>query len=719
MNWDELNEMKVVEKFGENTDRERNNREWLNNRANQGLVVRTAAKSTVVGSTDANYMAAENLTLTKAQNSNRPSSHQESVRGCNSSDAELTQREESVWSSSTYGSGIAADPMMKQAAVKRGGVGSGTSGREDSEKCAMSASDVSCQLQASFGYNPSALGSWRRLSSENSHLRRWHLHRRERQRRPWQWHNYQHDQWQPHPSPPISEVLRGFDNSLLNLAMYAILNRPSLRLCDISLAIVATSRSACILQYDLAATLPAKPICSGSYSRTRLSSYSCSSENGNKEVNGIDCDRNGIDDFIESSTKWPDISKQVVRKQRWLGDYLKNSANRVRSDENCRSIECINIGDGGGSNASCVDGDTSVSENENCTNSNVSVAFYISNLEAIQKISDYFKKSLETDSQLRAGISDLKLDIELETRPLIKPFAAWRITGPSSLKDSVHINNNTNEYDNENQDNYESREDYSINCPRKDVSADHNDMGRYAAGKSDAQVEYEDDQDQVTSFIFSSWDSAFSENEDSENVDIGIRMKDEKKNSSIFTPMVKDVIVTINENKTEPPGILRSTLKRGSKKYSPKNCRVQFDENLNKCFEADYVILIPDNECDDDDNHEDMEYGWFKCGNQSCYESYRHVDFKAEENDDDFKAENHHHLSSMDNPTFNFTATLDSPNNLVTPSSLGDCKNRRYRPDSALTSFSNKVTGSTMTRLDGKHLFLFFSSFLKDLNINT
>lgn len=63
-------------------------------------------------------------------------------------------------------------------------------------------------------------------------------------------------------------------------------------------------------------------------------------------------------------------------------------------------------------------------------------------------------------------------------------------------------------------------------------------------------------------------------------------------------------------------GVLKSALKRSSSKKKKKN-RVQFDESLNKFFDADYVILIRE---EPDDFEGDYEFGGCDCGEDFCYD---------------------------------------------------------------------------------------------------
>lgn len=65
-------------------------------------------------------------------------------------------------------------------------------------------------------------------------------------------------------------------------------------------------------------------------------------------------------------------------------------------------------------------------------------------------------------------------------------------------------------------------------------------------------------------------------------------------------------------------GVLKSALKRNSSKRSKKKNRVQFNESLNKFFDADYVILIRE-EPDDFDGDYDV-VGGCDCGDEYCYD---------------------------------------------------------------------------------------------------
>lgn len=189
-------------------------------------------------------------------------------------------------------------------------------------------------------------------------------------------------------------------------------------------------------------------------------------------------------------------------------------------------------------------------------------------------------------------------------------------------------------------------------------------------------------------------------------------MKNKKKNSGVSGIAAEEAVLADDEG--QRPGILKSALKRGSKKYSRKKHRVQFDESLNKFFEADYVILVRDDEYDDDDL-EDIEYGQCECGNQFCYEGCYYEDIEVDE-DGDYRAEYRCHSSSGDSPRFDFAAPFDPPVEFVDPVTLSPpdgYKDAGCGTDSAPATAPNKVSASTMTsndsegpRKDGKSLFL-------------
>lgn len=184
-------------------------------------------------------------------------------------------------------------------------------------------------------------------------------------------------------------------------------------------------------------------------------------------------------------------------------------------------------------------------------------------------------------------------------------------------------------------------------------------------------------------------------------------MKNKKQNLSVSTDAAEDGSVVVAEKEVQRPGILKSALKRGSKKYSRKKHRVQFNENLNKFFEADYVILVRDDEYDDDEDLEEVEYGQCECGNQFCYEGCYYEDV---EEDGDYGTEYHRHPSSVDSPRFDFAAAFDPPFEFVDPVTLSPpdgYKDAGCGPDPALTAGHNKVSASTMTSHDGKFFLLF------------
>lgn len=247
---------------------------------------------------------------------------------------------------------------------------------------------------------------------------------------------------------------------------------------------------------------------------------------------------------------------------------------------------------------------------------------YVSNnLEAIRKFSDYFKKSLETDSKLREGIPDLSFDCDLN-----------ECTTDSLIED---------------------------------VNAD----------------------DQVTSFVSSSNSSDLSADDDDGGGNISDRdndeyfitsanMKNKKKASAAITIAAAAVDETADMEDASKPGILKSALKRSSKKYSRKKHRVQFDESLNKFFEADYVILVRDEEYDE-------EYGRCECGNQFCYEGCYY--------EDDEEMEYEH---SVDSPRFDFAAAFDPPMEFVDPVTLSPPDGYK---DGCCPEAGHKITTSTMT----------------------
>lgn len=217
----------------------------------------------------------------------------------------------------------------------------------------------------------------------------------------------------------------------------------------------------------------------------------------------------------------------------------------------------------------------------------------VSNIDAIREFSDYFKKSLEIDSKLHTGISDLSFEGSL-----------------GDSREFLAISNVCNDGE-------------QSPCEQNEKLNNH---------------------DYVTSFVFSSASSS-SDHSDDESLSFRNEMKNKKKNGS-------DETSTETEDASSRPGILKSALKRSSKKFYRKKHRVQFDESLNKFFEADYVILVRDEEYDDD-------YERCECGNQFCYEGCYYEDGDEEE-----------YEQSVDSPRFDFAAAFDPPIEFVDPVTL-------------------------------------------------
>lgn len=132
-------------------------------------------------------------------------------------------------------------------------------------------------------------------------------------------------------------------------------------------------------------------------------------------------------------------------------------------------------------------------------------------------------------------------------------------------------------------------------------------------------------------------------------------MKNKKKGSTAVVTASDESPSSLDTDDSSRPGILKSALKRSSsKKFGRKKHRVQFDESLNKFFEADYVILVRDDEYDD-------EYGRCECGNQFCYEGCYYED----EDDDELLYE-----QPVDSPRYDFAAAYDPPLDFVDPVTL-------------------------------------------------
>lgn len=614
-------------------------------------------------------------TLRKAQNVEKASNHWKSILDCHLPDAELAEG----WA---YSAVVVSDATRSWKAVVKGAiVHNKACGEEGTEKL----SAMFHQLVVTVGHEPCALGDWQLLSGKNSYLygRMW-PHQSCWRRRRSQSQNYPHDQWQSHrrqqryPSLGLQGIdtnTNTYTNNLpLNSASYHILIRPPWRTCDILQAIVAARGLVQILRDNFAAISPVN--------RSILYNDDEQLEVGNGKTRDSSYSY-GIDDVAKLSTNECNYSEQVaVQDGQWVDCHLQSTS------------ACCNC---------CQDG--------HCANCSVGIALCVSNLEAIRKISNYFDRcDLETARKPQTRISDPKLDVEPKTRRCNKSFATCHSTGVSSLEGGVDNNNNGPGNDEANCGSKGNREDYVINCSAKYVSSDNSSASGYAEARKCAlyedavEDEGEDDQDQVTSFIFSSSDSALSEDEDSEIGEIGIRMKDEKNSASIRTPVVERVNTKIVENKTELLGILKSTLKRSSNQYCPKKYRVRFNEDLNQFHEADYIILIPDEFDIDPDSVKDAESKLCECGNQqSCYKDYYEVDFEVQKKDDS-RVENLRHSSSTNSPSLDFTATFDSPNkfvSLVTLEPLGDYKSTRYWSGSAPTS---DMSGSTISLNDGKSL---------------
>lgn len=246
----------------------------------------------------------------------------------------------------------------------------------------------------------------------------------------------------------------------------------------------------------------------------------------------------------------------------------------------------------------------------------------VSNIEAIREFSNYFKKSLETDSKLRTGISDLSLEGNFDDN---REF----LVGSNVCNDAEQSP-----------------------CEQNEKLNNH---------------------DHVTSFVFSSASSS-SDHSDDESLPFCNEMKNKKKNVSEETS-------TETEDASSRPGILKSALKRSSKKFYRKKHRVQFDESLNKFFEADYVILIRDEEYDDD-------YERCECGNQFCYEGCYYEDGDDEE-----------YEQSVDSPRFDFAAAFDPPMEFVDPVTLSPPDGYK---DGCCPEPGHKISIATMTCGDNK-----------------
>lgn len=177
----------------------------------------------------------------------------------------------------------------------------------------------------------------------------------------------------------------------------------------------------------------------------------------------------------------------------------------------------------------------------------------------------------------------------------------------------------------------------------------------------------EHEKEDVTSFIC-------DESEPISNVD---DMKNKKKSTA------NDNDSSMESTDAPRPGILKSALKR-SKKFYRKKHRVQFDESLNKFFEADYVILVRDEQDFDD------EYRC-ECGNQFCYEGCYY-----EDEDDDEEAE---YENSVDSPRFDFAAAFDPPMEFVDPVTLSPPDGYK---DGCCHEASQKVNTSTMTNAENQ-----------------
>lgn len=95
-------------------------------------------------------------------------------------------------------------------------------------------------------------------------------------------------------------------------------------------------------------------------------------------------------------------------------------------------------------------------------------------------------------------------------------------------------------------------------------------------------------------------------------------------------------------------GVLKSALKRSSTKKSKKKNRVQFDESLNKFFDADYVILIRE---EPDDFDGDYDVGGCDCGEDFCYD-----ECYEEDEDDDEEC-----FQEPQSPRFDLCAAFEPP----------------------------------------------------------
>lgn len=100
---------------------------------------------------------------------------------------------------------------------------------------------------------------------------------------------------------------------------------------------------------------------------------------------------------------------------------------------------------------------------------------------------------------------------------------------------------------------------------------------------------------------------------------------------------------------------LKSALKRSSTKKSKKKNRVQFDESLNKFFDADYVILIRE---EPEEFEGDYDVSGCDCGDDFCYEGC------CDEDDQEYEDEDARELYS-ENQKFDLCAAFEPPMEFV------------------------------------------------------
>lgn len=469
--------------------------------------------------------------------------------------------------------------------------------------------------------------------------------------------------------------------------------------CSFLKAVFKRCNATSNLSYNIATVLPAttqfNSDCdshSGSSSGTCTSFHFLHSNSSHSNCEGDkDEGEGGGNANVELLPKLHEESSLLVGEQLCVPQDPGYGASCGFDNSTTDSVECVNGGDGGDTDHI----DSSVRVHGGNSNGDF-VALCVSNLEAIRKFSNYFTKSLETNSQLGEGIPDVSLDIELGTCPVIDALDAHRVGEVDCLwcpKDRVDSNNNNNKNTNkgcneDNNNNSETRHDISNeNCCK--------DRGTNDTLVDGEPKESDDEADQVTSFVFSSSDSALSEEEGEDK--ITPTMENKKKNWSVSGIVAKKAVV-LTDDKSQLQGILKSALKRGSKKYSHKKNRVQFNESLNRFFKADYVILVRDNGYNDDD-FDDIEYGQCECGNQFCYDGYYYEDVEVVV-DEDCRAEYCYHSSSVNSPPFDFAAAFNPPVesiDLIALSPPDGYKDAGCGTVSAPGTLPNKVSASTMT----------------------